>query len=238
MNSLSYPVILIALILSYNYSYGQFNENFSDNELLINPKWVGDINKFNIVDGKLHSNSSVTYDEFYISTKSKRVLETEWQISMDLDFKTSSANYIDIFLASDSSNPSKASQAYFVRIGDTKDDVSLYRIFDGLTNQLTNGSDNKTEKKKIDLHVIHQANGKWTIKVDYNNGYIYNLAGIQVHHPFNNVLLSSNGNLKWDGLDSNGIKLSIGNYILLIEAFNETGKIIKRKIAFGITGIF
>jgi hypothetical protein len=70
------------------------------------------------------------------------------------------------------------------------------------------------------------------------NGYIYNLAGIQVHHPFNNVLLSSNGNLKWDGLDSNGIKLSIGNYILLIEAFNETGKIIKRKIAFGITGIF
>ena len=170
MNSLSYPIILIALILSYNYSYGQFNENFSDNELLINPKWVGDINKFNIVDGKLHSNSSITYDEFYISTKSKRVLETEWQISMDLDFKTSSANYIDIFLASDSSNPSKASQAYFVRIGDTKDDVSLYRIFDGLTTQLTNGSDNKTEKKKIDLHVIHQTNGKWTIKVDYNNG--------------------------------------------------------------------
>ena len=170
MNSLSYPIILIALILSYNYSYGQFNENFSDNELLINPKWVGDINKFNIEDGKLHSNSSVTYDEFYISTKSKRVLETEWKISMDLDFKTSSGNYIDIFLASDSSNPSKASQAYFVRIGDTKDDVSLYRIFDGLTTQLTNGSDNKTEKKKIDLHVIHETNGKWTIKVDYNNG--------------------------------------------------------------------
>ena len=70
------------------------------------------------------------------------------------------------------------------------------------------------------------------------NGYIYNLAGIQVHHPFNNVLLSSNGNLKWDGLDSNGVKLPIGNYILLIEAFNETGEIIKKKIAFGITGIF
>ena len=70
------------------------------------------------------------------------------------------------------------------------------------------------------------------------NGYIYNLAGFQVHHPFNNVLLSSDGNLKWDGLDSNGVKLPIGNYILLIEAFNETGEIIKKKIAFGITGIF
>ena len=114
MNPLYYPIILITLILSYNYSVGQFNENFSDNELLTNPEWTGDINKFNIVDGKLYSNSNVTYDEFYISAKSKKVLETEWKISLNCDFKTSSANYIDIFLASDSINPSKANHAYFI----------------------------------------------------------------------------------------------------------------------------
>ena len=170
MNSLFYPIILITLILSYNYSVGQFNDNFSDNELLTNPEWTGDINKFNIIDGKLYSNSNVTYDEFYISTKSKKVLETEWKISLNCDFKTSSANYIDILLASDSINPSKANHAYFIRIGDTKDDVSMYRIFDGLTTQITNGSDNKTEKKKMDIQVTHQKNGKWTIEVDYNDG--------------------------------------------------------------------
>mgnify|MGYP001597758484 FL=1 len=170
MNSLFYPIILITLILSYNYSVGQFNDNFSDNELLTNPEWTGDINKFNIIDGKLYSNSNVTYDEFYISTKSKKVLETEWKISLNCDFKTSSANYIDILLASDSINPSKANHAYFIRIGDTKDDVSMYRIFDGLTTQITNGSDNKTEKKKMDIQVTHQKNGKWTIEVDHNDG--------------------------------------------------------------------
>jgi hypothetical protein len=70
------------------------------------------------------------------------------------------------------------------------------------------------------------------------NGYIYDLTGFQVHHPYNNVTLGNKGSLKWNGLDSKGVKLPIGNYILLIEAFNETGKIIKKKIAFGITGIF
>ena len=70
------------------------------------------------------------------------------------------------------------------------------------------------------------------------NGYIYTLSGFQMHHPFNNLLISREGNLKWNGTDSNGIKLPVGNYILLIEAFNETGEIIKKKIAFGITGIF
>ena len=52
------------------------------------------------------------------------------------------------------------------------------------------------------------------------NGYIYTLSGFQVHHPFNNLLISREGNLKWNGTDSNGIKLPVGNYILLIEAFN------------------
>ncbi|MDC3406231.1 hypothetical protein OAZ27_00890 [Bacteroidia bacterium] len=70
------------------------------------------------------------------------------------------------------------------------------------------------------------------------NGYIYTLYGFQVHHPFNNLLISREGNLKWNGTDSNGIKLPVGSYILLIEAFNETSEIIKKKIAFGITGIF
>ena len=85
------------LILSYFNSFGQFNEDFSDNDLLINPQWIGDVTKFNTIDSKLHSNSNITSDQFYISTKNKSVLESEWKISLNCDFKTSSANYIDIF---------------------------------------------------------------------------------------------------------------------------------------------
>jgi hypothetical protein len=102
----------VLLIIFHLNSAGQFNEDFSDNDLLTNPQWIGNLDKFIIEEGKLRSNITTTSDEFYISTPSQSVLETEWQISLDLDFKTSSANYIDIFLASDSANPSKAKQAF------------------------------------------------------------------------------------------------------------------------------
>jgi hypothetical protein len=100
MNSLkkvqdNIPLILFftsLFIVFHQDSSGQFNEDFSDNNLYTNPKWSGDIDKFIIEDGKLLSNSLIPSDKFYISTASNTVLETEWQISLDLDFKTSSAN--------------------------------------------------------------------------------------------------------------------------------------------------
>lgn len=173
------------LIICHLYSAGQFNEDFSDNDLLTNPQWIGNLDKFIIEEDKLRSNSTITSDEFYISTPSQFVLETEWQISLDIDFKTSSANYIDIFLASDSANPSKAKQAYFIWIGDTKDDISMYQIINGITTQLTDGTNDKTEKKKMDINVVHQPNGQWQVKVDYNDGELPVLEG-----TVNNIELS------------------------------------------------
>ncbi len=80
----------VLLIIFHLNSAGQFNEDFSDNDLLTNPQWIGNLDKFIIEEGKLRSNITTTSDE------DQSVLETEWQISLDLDFKTSSANYIDI----------------------------------------------------------------------------------------------------------------------------------------------
>ena len=125
MNSLkkvqdNIPLILFfttLLIVFHQDSSGQFNEDFSDNNLHTNPKWSGDIDKFIIEDGKLRSNSLIPSDEFYISTASNSVLEAEWQISLDLDFKTSSANYIDLFLASDSAIPPKPIMLILFELG-------------------------------------------------------------------------------------------------------------------------
>ena len=77
----------VLLIICHLDSAGQFNENFSDNDLLTNPQWIGNLDKFIIEEGKLRSNSTTTSDEFYISTPSQSVLETEWQISLDLATK-------------------------------------------------------------------------------------------------------------------------------------------------------
>jgi hypothetical protein len=70
------------------------------------------------------------------------------------------------------------------------------------------------------------------------NGYVYNLAGTLVHHPFNNETLGSTGVISWDGVTDNGTKAPIGNYILLLESYTLDGKVTKKKLAFSVAGRF
>ena len=70
------------------------------------------------------------------------------------------------------------------------------------------------------------------------NGYVFNLAGKRIHHPFNNETLGSAGVISWDGVTDNGTKAPIGNYILLLESFTLDGKVTKKKLAFSVAGRF
>ena len=36
----------------------------------------------------------------------------------------------------------------------------MYQIINGITTQLTDGTNDKTEKKKMDINVVHQPNGQ------------------------------------------------------------------------------
>lgn len=122
-------------------SFGQLSEHFSDGNLSKNPTWQGDVEKFIVTNNYLISNSETTNDIFYISTPSYALEKTQWNIKLSIDFKTSSANYIDIFLASDSSNTAKATQTYFIRLGGTKDEISLYKKSGNETKLLIDGTD-------------------------------------------------------------------------------------------------
>jgi len=70
------------------------------------------------------------------------------------------------------------------------------------------------------------------------NGYVFNLAGKLIHHPFNNETLGNTGVISWDGVTDNGTKAPIGNYILLLESFTLDGKVTKKKLAFSVAGRF
>ncbi|MFB1013808.1 MAG: gliding motility-associated C-terminal domain-containing protein, partial [Bacteroidia bacterium] len=70
------------------------------------------------------------------------------------------------------------------------------------------------------------------------NGYVYDLAGRLIYQPVNNKTLSSSGFVSWDGIIENGTKIPVGNYIILLEAFNLDGKTSRKKLAFSVLGNF
>ncbi|MFT5347575.1 MAG: hypothetical protein ACI9M3_000608 [Bacteroidia bacterium] len=70
------------------------------------------------------------------------------------------------------------------------------------------------------------------------NGYVYDLSGSLIQHIINNAYLAPSGTLTWDGVLDNGSKISIGNYILLLQTIDLDGKSVKKKLAFSVAGRF
>jgi hypothetical protein len=171
-------VIFIAIAFLSAHLFGQVTDNFSDGDFTSNPPWNGDAAKFTIETGELRSNSNSASDVFYISTPNTLAkADLEWRFRVNMKFSTSGANYTDVFLMADNANLNLVTNGYFVRVGNIKDEISLYKIVAGTETQLTNGTDNKTHNKNINIKVTKGAFGNWSVNADYNGGSSYTLEG-------------------------------------------------------------
>lgn len=146
----------------------QVDDNFSDGDFTNNPTWTGTDASWQVNSSfQLQSANTVTNSSFYISTENSLATVAQWEAYIRLDFNPSGANYVDFYLTSNQQNLTLSSgiQGYFVRIGNTNDEISLYRkngnietvIIDGLNGILNNSSNT------IRLKVTRNAANQWEL---------------------------------------------------------------------------
>jgi hypothetical protein len=124
---------------------------------------------FTVESGQLRSNSDSAGQEFFISRPFEWAANAEWELLVNLKFNTSSANYIDVYLVSDSSNLMKGQSGYFVRIGNTKDEICLYKTKAGGTPVLLiDGKDNQTNTSNniLKVKVLRNDTGEFQLFTD------------------------------------------------------------------------
>lgn len=163
---MKYIVLFFFFANSIN-SFAQVLDDFSDQEFSNNPAWIGDVASWQAASGVLKSENQTPNSQFYLSTNSKLVKNTEWSVLVNLQFNTSSANYVDVFLNADSSNlKSGVKNGYFVRIGGTKDEICLYKKVNGVNSLLIDGIDGVTNKSAntIALKVSCSQHFEWNLK--------------------------------------------------------------------------
>ena len=141
---MKYFYLLLLLFFVQNLS-AQVTDDFNDGDFTTNPTWSGDNAKFAVVTNKLNSNSTIAGDVFYLSTPSTQATNAQWELSVNLQYNTSGTNFVDIFLTADNANLRFATlNGYFVRIGGTPDEISLYKKVAGVNTILINGLDGVT----------------------------------------------------------------------------------------------
>ena len=161
------------------FASAQINEKFDDGDLTSNPTWImSSPNDFQIVNNQLKSTNTATNSSFYGSTTNTLVSNCEWEFDVNLQFNPSSANYVDVYLASDTFNlKSTVINGYFVRIGSTQDNISLYKRTGTATNSLVIGTSGilNASNHTLKIKVTHDVSNVWTLQRDLTgtgNSYI------------------------------------------------------------------
>ena len=150
---LKHLYLYLLLLLLPTLAQAQIVDAFTDGNFTVNPAWTGDAASFQVVGQQLQSNGpAVTGTQIALSTPSQANIGTVWEFWANLKFATSSGNLADVWLLAtqpDLKNPSNT--GYFVRLGGTGDEVSLFRkdstrtavlVIDGLNGTLASTTTN------------------------------------------------------------------------------------------------
>lgn len=178
------------LLMMLAYAHAQLSENFTDGDITANPAWTGNSTDFIVNSAlQLQSNSTTASSSFYLSTANTMIAATQWEFDVQLDFNTSSTNYVDVFLAASASNLTDANtDGYFVRIGNTADEISLYKKSGNTSTKIIDGADGITNVSSNTLRIkaIRDAAGQWILYRDITGtGNSYVSEGLVTDVTFN-----------------------------------------------------
>ena len=121
--------ILTILLFSVNLlSFSQWTDDFSDGDFLNSPAWQGQTGNFEIdALNQLHLIAPAFDDTSYLAVPSTAIENASWEFYVEMDFATSGTSLSRVYLTSNNSNLKNALNGYFVMIGNSDDEISLYR---------------------------------------------------------------------------------------------------------------
>ncbi len=165
-------ILILTLIIScLTNTQAQLNETFSDGNFSTNPAWAGGAADW-IVNPtfQLQSNNLVVNSTYYLSTVNTMATTAQWDFYCNLTFNTSSTNYADVFLTASASDLTLTNTTgYFVRIGNTNDEICLYRKdASGAVTKIIDGVDasTNTSNNTLKIRVVRNAANLWTLSRD------------------------------------------------------------------------
>jgi hypothetical protein len=171
--------LLHLLLLCPALAGAQVNDDFSDGNFTQNPAWSGDGSSFQVASQQLQSNGpATTGSQLQLVTPCQASTGTVWEFWANLRLATSSGNLADVWLlASQLDLKSPNTAGYFVRLGGSDDEVSLFRkdsarspvvLIDGQNGTLASTSNNL-----VRVRVTRSPACRWTLERDLSGGHSF-----------------------------------------------------------------
>ena len=169
--------LLIGLILAISVQ-AQIRDDFSDGELLNDPTWIGDQDLF-VVNGETLQLMAPSAGVSQLVTGSMLFDKVVWEFYVKMDFNPSSTSLTKIYLISDQEDLDGPLNGYYVLIGDTNDEISLFKQKGESSTYVINGIDDVVDisSPTVRIKVIRDQNGRWSLYHDLFGSWDYEFAG-------------------------------------------------------------
>ena len=171
--------ILFFTVFVSIFGKAQINENFADGDFTNNPQWAGLVENF-VVNEKYQLQANATSTSLSsLFTNSESIKNAEWNTQFIINYRTSSSNYAAMYIVSDTENPASGCNGYFVQVGGTNDEISLFmqqgtkktKIIDGVDKRIDDDSVN------VSVRVTRDESGNFELWSRKNNETEYLLEG-------------------------------------------------------------
>ena len=135
------------------FCFGQVNETFLYGNFINNPIWTGTSSNFFVNPSMQLQSKATVGSTSYLFTPSEAIDDATWECWVKINYNPSSGNYACIYLVSDKNDLTTGCNGYYVQIGGTNDEVSLF-VQEGTTKtKIIDGTDKRTDRNPVDLRV-------------------------------------------------------------------------------------
>jgi hypothetical protein len=157
----------------------QIQDNFTDGDFSNDPEWLGDDSLFAVSSGQLQLRAPAVSGTAYLATTSTALNNASWEFTVTLQFNPSGSNYVRLYLVSDQPDLSGALNGYFILIGDTPDEISLYKQTGTATIKIIDGPDGRVNFPLVNVKVnaTRDASGNWELYSDVGITGTFTLEG-------------------------------------------------------------
>lgn len=154
----------------------QISESFDDGNFNSNPSWTGHVDNFFVNNQSQLQSRAISTSVSWLTTPSGSMIDATWECDFRVNFTTSSSNYACFYIASDATTLFDNAHAYYIQVGGTNDEVSLYYQHGNKKTKIIDGIDKRTDGSPVVLSVklTRDAAGNFTLfsKLASETGFI------------------------------------------------------------------
>ena len=143
----------------------QLTESFTDGEFISSPEWMGMAPNFKVNAAFNLQSNALTTSQSYLVTPSESFDNAVWECWVKINYNPSSSNYAVMYIIADKQDVLNLCNGYFVKIGDTQDDISLWLQEGTKKTKIIDGTDKRTDRSSVELKIKVTRDGSGNFKL-------------------------------------------------------------------------